>query len=209
MGQSDVGPPATIGFNCVAAPLKDLFEVKATNAYFVGLTSPSAAVDKVVEGLTELRSRISDMTVDLWVINTDGWVEGKEAAEYKIRLAESASPSIVVGIQQGDELAPILTALKERRILTIDSPKMGRRRNREKRRTLRELSYKKYLKHAKVQPFAMNFVRIEGASLGRGSPPTAEQMERIRSVLGTLPAYCEETLKTIFVVLRKNQSVDE
>jgi polynucleotide 5'-hydroxyl-kinase GRC3/NOL9 len=209
LGQSDVGPPSTIGFNRVAAPVKDLFEIKAENAYFVGLTSPSGAVNRVVEGLTELKSRVLKTDVDLLIINTDGWVEGEDAAQYKIWLTERVSPSVVVGIRQGDELTPILTALKERKTLTIDSPQVVQRRNREKRKILRELSYKKYLKQAKVQSFALNVVKVEGAPLGAGSSPSKEHMEKIGKLLGISPAYSEETPTTLFVVLRKNQSVDE
>jgi polynucleotide 5'-hydroxyl-kinase GRC3/NOL9 len=209
LGQSDVGPPSTIGFNYITEPVKDLFEIKAENAYFVGLTSPSGAVNKVIEGLTELKSSILETSLDFWIINTDGWVEGEDAAQYKIRLTENVSPSIVIGIRQEDELTPILTALKETKILTIDSPQLVQRRNREKRKILRELSYKKYLKQAKVQSFALNWVKVEGSLLGAGSPLAPERMEKIKNLLGTRPIYSEETLTTIFIVLRKNRSVTE
>ena len=209
LGQSDVGPPSTIGFNFISEPVKDLFEIKAENAYFVGLTSPSGAVNKVIEGLTELKSRVMEADVDFLIINTDGWVDGEDAAKYKIQLTKTVFPSVVVGIRQEDELNPILTALKETKILAIDSPQLVQRRNREKRKILRELSYKKYLKQAKVQSFALNWVKVEGSLLGAGSPLTPEHMEKIRNLLGTNPIYSEETLTTIFIVLRKNQSVTE
>jgi len=209
LGQSDVGPPSTIGFNYITEPVKDLFEIKAEDAYFVGLTSPSGAISKVVEGLTELKSRMLDTSLDFLIINTDGWVEGEEAAQYKVRLTEKVSPTIVVGIRQGDELTPILTALKETKILVIDSPQSVQRRNREKRKILRELSYKKYLKQAKVQSFALNWAKVEESLLGAGSPLAPQRMEKVRNLLGTNPIYCEETLTTIFVVLRKKQSVTE
>jgi len=209
LGQSDVGPPSTIGFNRITAPVRDLFEIKAENAYFVGLTSPSGAVDKVIEGLTELKNRVLETGVDFLVINTDGWVEGEDAAKYKIRLTEGVSPNVVVGIRRGDELTPILTALKETKILAIDSPQVVHRRNREKRKILRELSYKKYLKQAKVQSFALNWIKVEGAPIGTGKPLTSEQMKEIRNLLGTTPFYSEETPATVFIVLRKNQSVNE
>jgi polynucleotide 5'-hydroxyl-kinase GRC3/NOL9 len=209
LGQADVGPPSTIGFNYITEPVKDLFEIKAEDAYFVGLTSPSGAINKVVEGLTELKSRMLETNLDFLIINTDGWVEGEEAAQYKVRLTEKVSPTIVVGIRQGDELTPILTALKETKILVIDSPQSVQRRNREKRKILRELSYKKYLKQAKVQSFALNWAKVEDSLLGAGSPLAPQRMEKIRNLLGISPIYCEETLTTIFVVLRKNQSVTE
>ena len=209
LGQSDVGPPSTIGFNLVTAPVRDLFEIKAESAYFVGLTSPSGVVNKVLEGLTELKNRILEIDVDFLIINTDGWVDGEDATNYKIRLTERVSPSVVVGIQQGDELAPILATLKETKTLAIESPQVVQRRNREKRKILRELSYKKYLKQAKVQSFALNWVKVEGAPLGTGNHLTAEHMEKIRSLLGASPIYSEETPITVFIVLRKNQSIDE
>jgi len=209
LGQSDVGPPSTIGFNLITSPLRDLFEIKAENAYFVGLTSPSGVVNKVIEGLVESKNTVLETDVDFLIINTDGWVEGEDAANYKIRLTERVSPSVVVGIQQGDELAPILTALKKTKTVVIDSPQVVQRRNREKRKILRELSYKKYLKRAKVQSFALNWVKVEGAPLGTGNPLTAEHMEKIRSLLETSPVYSEETPTTVFIVLRKNESVDE
>ena len=209
LGQSDVGPPSTIGFNFVSEPVKDLFEIKAENACFVGLTSPSGAVNKVIEGLTELKNRVMEADVDFLIVNTDGWVDGEDAAKYKIQLTKTVSPSVVVGIRQEDELTPILTALKEANFLSIDSPRLVQRRNREKRKILRELSYKKYLKQAKVQSFALYWVKVEDSLLGAGSPLAPGRMEKIRNLLGARPIYSEETLTTIFIVLRKNRSVTE
>ncbi len=166
-------------------------------------------VNKVIEGLTELKNKALETDIDFLIINTDGWVDGEDAANYKIRLTERVSPNVIVGIQQGDELAPILASLKKTKTLLIDSPQVVQRRNREKRKILRELSYKKYLKQAKVQSFALNWVKVEGAPLGTGNPLTAKHMGEIRSLLRTSPIYSEETPSTVFIVLRKNQSVDE
>jgi len=209
LGQSDVGPPSTIGFSHVKTPIKDLFEINAENAYFVGLTSPSRAIDRIVEGLITLKERALDAGVDLLVINTDGWVADEDAARYKVLLTEKVTPNIVVGIRGDDELAPILTMLKKTKVLTMDSPPMIQKRNREKRKILRELSYKKYLKKAKVQSFFMNWIRVERVPLGVGASPTAEHMKQIEECLGISPLYCEETPTNIFIVLRKEQWVDE
>ncbi|KPV61468.1 MAG: Polyribonucleotide 5'-hydroxyl-kinase [Candidatus Bathyarchaeota archaeon BA1] len=207
VGQSDIGPPSTIGFSRVAVPIKDLFEVETENAYFVGLTSPSGAINKVMEGLTALRDRALEMGVNCLVINTDGWVEGEDAASYKVKLTEKVAPDIVVGIQQGDELAPIITALKGVEVLSIESPPAIRRRDREKRKVLRELSYKKYLKGAKILTLLLSWVRVEGAPTRFGTT-TTEHMEKINDLLGTSAVYCEETPNASFIILRKNQWVD-
>lgn len=208
LGQSDVGPPSTIGFSHITTPVKDLFEIRAEDVHFVGLTSPSGAVNSVIEGLTEAKNRALKTDLDLLIINTDGWVEGTEASKYKIQLTERISPSVVVGIRQRNELTPILTSFKEKNI-TIDSPKDVQRRNREKRKILRELGYKKYLKQARVQSFTLNVVKVQGAPLASGSPSTREHLQTIRNLMGINPTYSEETITKLLIVLKKNQLVDE
>jgi len=209
LGQSDIGPPSTIGFSRITAPVKDLFDVEAENAYFVGLTSPERAIDKVLEGLTTLKSRASETDVDFLVVNTDGWVEGEDAVKYKVQLMEIIDPNAVVGIQQEEELAPILTALKERKIFAVDSPTAIRGRNREKRKILRELSYKKYLRKAKVQSFPLSRVNIEGIPLGTDRFPAAEHMAKIESALGKSLVHFEETPNAVLLVLRMSEWVDD
>jgi len=209
LGQSDIGPPSTIGFSFVTTPIKDLFEMEAENAYFVGLTSPSRAVNTVVEGLNTLKGKVLEAGINFLIVNTDGWIEGEDAARYKVRLTERVAPHIVVGIQQKDELTPILTALKEMKTLIIDSPPAIHKRNREKRKVLRELSYKKYLKEARVQSFPLSWVKIEGAPFGTGVPLTIEQMENVKGSLGIDLVYGEETPTTVFVVLKADQWVNE
>ncbi|UCE57409.1 MAG: hypothetical protein JSW19_03350 [Candidatus Bathyarchaeota archaeon] len=209
LGQSDVGPPSTIGFNQIYEPVKDLFDIRASDAFFVGLTSPAGVVNKVMEGLAELKSKAMKTGLDFLIINTDGWVEGEDATKYKIQLAKTVSPSVVVGMRREDDLTPILTALKEVKVLAIDSPQLVKQRNREKRKILRELSYKKYLKHAKVRSFALKWIRVKGSVLGTGSPLTRERMRKIENLLGAKPIYSEETLTTVFIALKRNHSIIE
>jgi len=209
LGQSDVGPPSTVGFNFVTEPVKDLFEIDAQDAVFVGSTSPSGAINKVIEGLTQLKDKVIEAGVDFLVINTDGWVEGEEAAAYKVRLAEKVGSSVVVGMQRGNELTPILDALHGVKVLVIDSPQLIQPRNREKRKVLRELSYKKYLKGAKMQSFSLSWIKVIDSLLGAGGPLHHRRLETLSNLLGTRPIYSEETVATILVVLKKSEAVTE
>jgi polynucleotide 5'-hydroxyl-kinase GRC3/NOL9 len=178
LGQSDIGPPSTVGFSHVTEPIKDLFEMEVESACFIGVTTPSLAVSKVIEELIMLKDRVLETDVDFLIVNTDGWVEGEDAVEYKVQLAEKAAPDIVVGIQQADELTPILTVLKETmRIVAVDSPLAIRKRSREKRRILRELGYKKYLKNAKVRLFRLNHIKIKDVFSEGLESLTEEQVE--------------------------------
>jgi len=209
LGQSDIGPPSTIGFSHIIAAVKDPFDVEAENAYFVGVTSPSVAVKRVIDGLTAMKNKALEGGVEFLVINTDGWVNGEDAAEYKLQLTKNVNPDIVVGIQQGEELAPILTALKNTKVLKVDSSQAVRRRDREKRKILRELGYKKYLKGAKVQSFLLNWIKVERVQFETGTPLTEGRIEKVRDWLGTSPVYGEETANAVLVVLKRNKWVSE
>jgi polynucleotide 5'-hydroxyl-kinase GRC3/NOL9 len=209
LGQSDVGPPSTIGFCHMRVPVRDLFELEAENACFVGVTSPSSVTSKVITRLTSLKNASLGTDVDFLILNTDGWVDGEDAIKYKIELAERVAPDVVVGIQHENELAPILSALKDPKTVAVDSPLVIRKRDREKRKILRQLSYKKYLKGAKVQSFSLNWIRVEGALLTSGNHPITDRIENIRELLGTKPLYYEETPTTALIVLWKNQWFDE
>jgi len=208
LGQSDVGPPATIGFARILTSVRDLFEVEAESAYFIGLTSPSGVTENVIEKLSSLKKIALKYDLNLLIVNTDGWVEGEEASAYKIKLVEKIAPDIVIGIQRENELSPILTALKERKVLSVDSPSVIRARDREKRKILRELSYKKYLKDAKIQSFPLNWINVEGTFFKMKNHP-AESLRKISAMLETYPVYFEETPTSVFLVLKRGQWIDE
>jgi polynucleotide 5'-hydroxyl-kinase GRC3/NOL9 len=179
LGQSDIGPPSTIGFSHITKPIKDLFEIEAENACFIGVTTPSLAVSKVIKELATLKNKVLEASVDFLIVNTDGWVEGEDAVKYKVQLAEKAAPDIVVGIQRADELTPLLSELKETmKVIAIDSPLVIRKRSREKRKILRELGYKKYLRNARVQLFQLSHVKIKDALTNGRESLTEEQMEK-------------------------------
>jgi len=207
LGQSDIGPPSTIGYSILKGHVKDLFDVNAEGAYFIGLTSPETATKEVIKGLLKLKEKVVMEEAELIIVNTDGWIEGEDAASYKLRLVDALKPNAVVGIQQNDELLHILSAIGGAKVYLVDSPTAIKKRGREKRKVLRELSYKKYLRGGKVQSFLINWINLEGTLLGRGIQPSREKMRQIENLLGVKPWYCEETQKTLLIVLGKGKWV--
>jgi len=213
LGQSDVGPPCTIAYVSVTKPVTDLFNLEAKNAFFVGVTSPSKAidkVDKVMEGLASLRKEMLSDTLDFIVIDTDGWVKGEDAVNYKVQLVEQLDPDIVFCIQQKDELVPLLDALEKFRRVSVDSPSAIRQRSREKRRSLRELVYIKYLRNAKVQSIPLSWLKIEaneliGLSMSREN---FGQARRIYELLGMKPLHFAELRDKVCIVIGKRRWIN-
>ncbi len=161
LGQSDVGPPCTVATALVTKPLTDLFNLKVENAFFVGVTSPSEAVGKTIEGVTALKAELLRETLDFVVVNTDGWVEGEEAVKYKSQLVQELKPDVVLCIQQKDELKPLFAALEKFRTMIVDSAVVVKPRSAEKRKSLREMSYAKYLADAKVKTWGLNLLETD------------------------------------------------
>ena len=166
LGQSDVGPPGTVAYTYVAKPFVDMFNLGAENAFFVGATSPSEATEKTVEGTAFLKAEIlSKTTVDFLVVNTDGWVEGEDALRFKTRLAMALEPDVVFCLQHQDELAPLCNAIGDLHQERVESPAAIMQRSREKRKSLRELSYVKYFENATVKIFPLSRLKVEGDNL--------------------------------------------
>ena len=161
LGQSDIGPPCTVSYAFVTEPTTDLFRLRAENAFFVGFTSPSGAVDKTIKGIASMKQEILGKPVDFVLVNSDGWVEGEEAMNYKSRLVEELSPDVIFCLQQENELAPLIAALEKFGKIAVESPLAVRQRSRDKRKDLRELGYIKYLADAKMKTWPLKLLSIE------------------------------------------------
>lgn len=208
VGQSDIGPPTTTGLAYINKPVKDLFHVEADDVCFVGFTSPGGAEEHIAHCIVDLKNRVLKGNSDFLVINTDGWVEDEDAVRYKVMLAETVAPNTVIGIEQEKELSPILSKLKKTSVLNVEPSTAVRKRDRERRKTLRKLSYKKYLRNAKVEVFPLSWIKIEGIHSSPRLFLTDGRLRRIEETLGIRPVFCEETIDAIWIVLKRNQRLD-
>jgi len=211
LGQSDIGPPCTVAYTFVTKPVTDLFNLEAKNAFFVGATSPSTAINKVIEGLTSLKKEILNNNSDFIVINTDGWVEGEDAVNYKVQLAKELNSDIIFCIQQKDELAPLINSLEGIQKLVVEFPSAIKQRSKEKRRNLRELGYIKYLRNAKVQSLPIGWLKIEANEfLGLGvTHENMKQAKRIYDFLGMNPLHFAELKDKVCIVVGRSRWISE
>ena len=209
LGQSDLGPPSTVSSRRIAKPIRDLFEIDARNICFIGVTSPSSAVNEVIDGIATMTEKFLEIGIDLLIVNTDGWVEGEDAVRYKLALVKRIKPRTVIGIQEQNELTFLLGTLRETQNIAVEPSPFVRKRDREERRFLRELGYKKHLKGATTQLFPFNWVKITGVPFGRRASPSRNHMDKIVEHIGSTPLYCEETPSGIFIALSKEQWADE
>jgi polynucleotide 5'-hydroxyl-kinase GRC3/NOL9 len=164
LGQSDVGPPATIAYALVTKPVTDLFNLKPARVVFVGSTSPTYAVDDTVRAVATLKTE-AVANVDFLVVNTDGWTMDEEAVRFKACLASVVEPDVVFCLEPPGPVPSLCSsfegALEGFTVQRVASPPLVRERDREKRKSLRELGFAKYLAGAKLRVVPLSFLTIE------------------------------------------------
>ena len=168
LGQSDIGPPCTVAYALLQKPVTDLFNLSPENAFFVGATTPSEATEKTIQAVAASETEIQNKTkVDFIIVNTDGWVSGEAAVAFKQRLAEAVNPDIVFYFQDKGKLsylpATMTDAFCSFKVQQVNSPGVVKERDRESRKTLRELGFAKYLENARVKVFSLSHIIVEGA----------------------------------------------
>jgi polynucleotide 5'-hydroxyl-kinase GRC3/NOL9 len=114
VAQKTVGPPATVGLKHVRdaddLTLDRLSEADALG--FVGSTSPQGHVLPLVGALSRLRDRGRAEGADLIVVDTSALVSGIWGQLVKYYKVDMLQPDLVVGLQRGEELEPVLGVIQ-------------------------------------------------------------------------------------------------
>jgi polynucleotide 5'-hydroxyl-kinase GRC3/NOL9 len=124
-GQKSVGPPTTVGMKVIRSePDLDPDRLSVFDACaFVGDISPQGNLLPLVTGATRLLRLARDLEAELVVVDTSGMVSGVYGQLLKYHKVEMLRPDLVVGLQRGEELEPVLGIL--RRFFASDVVTLG------------------------------------------------------------------------------------
>lgn len=152
-GQSDIGPPTTVGLGMLRHPVRRLSDVPLEAAFFVGDTSPQGVDEYLAEGTARMVSRARARGVEINVVDTTGWVEGAAAVAAKVRKIGRIRPRHVIAIQRADEVEPILARVPQTIAVhrLFPSP-LARVRTYAERRAIRERRFARYFAGARRIP---------------------------------------------------------
>lgn len=157
IGQSDLGPPTTVGLATPRRPARWMNEWRATAAFFVGDTSPHDVYRYLLEGAVRSIERVLRRRAQVIVVDTTGWVEGSAAVAAKVHKLHLIAPQHVVALQRHGEVEPILDRLP-RGILVHrlrPSPQV-RRRSPQLRRAIRAGRFREYFSRARRHTLALD-----------------------------------------------------
>jgi len=125
LGQKSVGPPTTVGMKIIRSE-EDLTPERmslADGCAFVGAVSPQGNLLPLVTGSSRLLFAAREQGADLVVVDTSGLVSGVYGQLLKYHKVEALRPDLVVGLQRGEELEPVLGIIQ--RFFGIEVVKLG------------------------------------------------------------------------------------
>jgi polynucleotide 5'-hydroxyl-kinase GRC3/NOL9 len=110
LGQSDVGPPTTVGLGRVRRPIERLEEVEVSDLEFLGVTSPATCLRDTAEATARLVARALAEGCEHVLVDTSGLVQGDLGRALKRVKIDRVRPDVVIALQRADECEPILRA---------------------------------------------------------------------------------------------------
>ena len=110
LGQKIVGPPTAVTLRMLRDPTDAVPDKLADfdSMYFVGATSPQGQLLPLVVGAARLLAKARTQGADLVVVDTSGVVSGVYGQILKYHKIELLQPDVVIGLQRGEELNPVL-----------------------------------------------------------------------------------------------------
>ncbi len=198
IGQSTLGPPATIGIAQFKSDPDWGVVLSRPEIFFVGSTTPEGHFPLHLKGVKRMVDKAISWVTDLVLVDTTGFVSGEAGKELKKRKIDLISPRFILALQRSDELEPILELYKENplyKIYRLPLSEKVRTRSMEERRIYRANKFRDYFMDSVVEELAVEQVRIEGEVLDpSGSPIPLDWALRINGLLIGLKDGSDETL---------------
>ena len=168
IGQSTLGPPATIGLAEFKSDPDWGVVLSPPEIFFVGSTTPEGHFPLHLKGVKRMVDKAISYATDLVLVDTTGFVSGESGKDLKRGKINLISPRFILALQRSDELEPILELYKGNplyKTYRLPLSEKVRTRSMEERRVNRANKFREYFKDAAIQELDVEQVRIEGEVL--------------------------------------------
>jgi polynucleotide 5'-hydroxyl-kinase GRC3/NOL9 len=110
VGQSHIGPPATVGWAIVDKPVADLAQLVPGGISFVGDVTPVGHLLQLTAAVMQCVRQASKVTEQI-IVDTPGLVAGPAAAALWWTVQRILQPTLILAVQRASELSDILAGL--------------------------------------------------------------------------------------------------
>jgi len=194
LGQSDIGPPTTIGLGRLRPPVARLADAEVVGLYFVGSTSPQGHLLPTVLGTRLMVDKARRLGFDRVIVDTSGLVQGEMGRLLKQHKIDLVDPDLVLCLQRNGECEHILRPYRggtRPTVVRLASSGATRRRSPEERRQHRERSLQAYFAGARPVSLDLTRVIVRHPPLYAGQPLPPRQVEELAAVLDDMVLWVE------------------
>jgi polynucleotide 5'-hydroxyl-kinase GRC3/NOL9 len=211
LGQSHLGPPATLGLNLYPPHAPDDSGLFPDALYFIGQTSPPGKMLELVVGLHRLAEHARSRGHHRLIVNTSGFIGGPPALRLKLAKAETLEPHLCIGLQQQQELEPILAPLRQfcPQVLTLPVSSQAQPKLWPQRRRYRQERFGAYFAAARPQSIALETAVWMGFPFGQGEPWPLEQQKRLGDFLEAPVLHAEKSSGISIVIVGRRLTESE
>lgn len=162
VGQSHIGPPATIGWALAEPLVADLSELALRQMYFVGDTSPSGHLLPFTVALIKAHEQASRQA-QLVLIDTGGLIIDPAARALWWQICQAIRPGVVVAVQRHSELEPLLLGIEKTipRTWHLACPEHVQIKSAAERQRFRTQRFAEYFNNASVHELDLRNVSCQ------------------------------------------------
>lgn len=203
LGQSEIGPPGTVGWGVLDKPAASLSDIACRDMFFVGSTSPAGRLLQTVVGLRRVLSLAAAEDPFLTIVDMPGFVDGPVARAFLDAVVASLRPAYLVLMSGKGELDPLRASLRgimEPEVIALPAAEHARVRSREERTARRRLKFGSYFSEAETISLDASAVGLAGTSLFGGTPAPMNLQLELATALRMDIVHAETAPKQLLVV---------
>ncbi len=172
IGQSNIGPPGTIGFGIVKKNLNNLSEIEPDKMHFIGGVSPKGNLLQLVVGSFKLLKEMEKEFLDYILIDTTGLVNGIIAEVLKHNKIEILDPDQIIIFENENEIDNLIKPFiyGNKKIVKIKPSSNSIERTRLERMEYRNKKFREYFLNSKRVEIHFNENNIIGYDLKKYTP---------------------------------------
>jgi polynucleotide 5'-hydroxyl-kinase GRC3/NOL9 len=168
IGQSFLGPPATIGLAVFKSHPDWEVVLSPPEIFFVGATTPEGYFPIHLKGVKRMVDKAPSYGAEVIIVDTTGFILGDAGKELKRRKIDLLSPRFIMALQKSDEIEHVLGLYQENPLSKIYRLPLSEKvspRSMDERRINRTNKFRDYFKNSVIQELAIEEVQIEGEVL--------------------------------------------
>jgi polynucleotide 5'-hydroxyl-kinase GRC3/NOL9 len=199
-GQSEIGPPGTLGLGFPEDPFVRLSDLKPRALAFIGSTSPPGFLLEWAIGVRQLTDRAKQLGAELVFVDMPGLVSGPVGCRLHQAVAEAVRPDAYVLFERNKELRAMRRGLPPGRLFRPEISPNAHAKSPTVRALRRSKRFADYFREAREWELPVDRGILRGGTLFLGRPLRPAALDAIQQNLAVRLIHVEHGIEGVRVV---------